>query len=55
MPVTIDEVTAEVSTPEGSAQPAPRAESQPAQPSELRRQNEQYERRCQRAARVMAD
>ena len=55
MPLTIDEVTADVATPEGSATPSPRAEAHSTQPSEVRRQCEQFERKRKRAARVVAD
>jgi len=55
MPLSVDEVTADVAPPEGRGQPAARAESQPPQPSDIRRQREQFERMQQRAARVCAD
>jgi len=55
MPVSVDEVTAEVAPPENRSQPAARAEAQPPSPSEVRRQREQFERVQQRAARVCAD
>jgi hypothetical protein len=55
MAVAIDEVTAEVSSPEGRAQTAPPADTKSPSASEQRRQREQFERMQQRAARVYAD
>ena len=56
MPLTIDQVSAEVGAPEGRGQPAETAPSQQApQPSDLRRQREQLERMHQRACRIAAD
>jgi len=55
MPVSVDEMTAEVTPPETRSQPAARTETQPPSPSEVRRQREQIERMLQRAARVLAD
>jgi hypothetical protein len=54
MPVSVDEVTAEVA-PESRGQPAAQGQSQSATPSEQRRQREQFERMQQRAERVRAD
>jgi hypothetical protein len=56
MPVTIDEVSADVAEPQnrggGTTQSA---EPQPGSPSEQRRQRELIERLAQRAARVCAN
>jgi hypothetical protein len=56
MPVSIDEVSADVSAPEnrGSSSDKPAAPSSTS-PSEQRRQKEQLERMQQRAARVCAN
>jgi len=56
MPVSIDEVSAEVSAPEsrGASSDKPAAPSSTSR-SEQRRQQEQFERRQQRAARVCAN
>jgi hypothetical protein len=56
MPLTIDQVSAEVGAPEGPAPSAePAAGAQPPKPSDLRRQREQLERMYQRASRIAAD
>lgn len=56
MPLTIDQVSAEVGPPEGRLQSAePAAPAQPPQPSDLRRQREQLERMYERACRIAAD
>jgi hypothetical protein len=55
MPLSVDEVSAEVSTPENRTQPAGRTEPQPPTPSEIRRQREQIERMEKRRARIRAD
>ena len=55
MAVTIDELTAEVVTPDDRAQPAPAAQPSSPPPSERRRQREHFERLQQRACRVLAD
>ena len=56
MPITIDEVTADVSEPQsrGGAGSQPAA-AQPKSPSEQRRLQEMFERLQQRAARVCAN
>lgn len=55
MPVTIDEVTAEVAPPAAAPPAAPGPDSQPPKPSQLRVLRQQFERMQQRAARVKAD
>lgn len=55
MPFSVDEVSAEVTTPETRGGSAGRAESQPPTPTEMRRQREQIERMERRADRVRAD
>jgi hypothetical protein len=55
MPVTIDEVTAEVAAPDrGQSEPS-RAEPKPSACHEPRKQRELAEHLAQRAARVRAD
>lgn len=55
MPITIDEVTAEVAPPD-EREPEDRAQqAQPPAPSELRRQREYFQRLEQRGARVRAN
>lgn len=56
MPVTIDEVTAEITAPASQTPPAASAESKASSTvSESRRQREHFERMLQRAARVAAN
>jgi hypothetical protein len=56
MPLTIDQVSAEVGAPQGPPQSAESAAAaQPPQPSDLRRQREQLARIYERACRIAAD
>jgi hypothetical protein len=55
MPITIDEVTAEVAPPEERERDDRAPQPQPPAPSELRRQREYFNRLEQRAARVRAN
>jgi hypothetical protein len=57
MAVTIEEVTAEVEPPPPETRGRSEAAGEPrqAQPSDLRRQREHFERMQQRASRVCAD
>jgi hypothetical protein len=56
MPVTIDEVSVDVSAPQsGGGTPTQSAEPQAASPSDQRRQRDAIERMQQRAARVSAN
>lgn len=55
MPVTIDEVNAEVSSEPRTRAPEPPAQPAQAPAGELRRQKEQLERLLIRAERVKAD
>ncbi|HYR91448.1 MAG TPA: hypothetical protein VE422_45770 [Terriglobia bacterium] len=56
MPVSIDEVTAEVASPnDSSSGQAASNEPRPPSPSDARYQREQFERMQVRAARVCAD
>jgi hypothetical protein len=55
MPVTVEEVTADVAPSERRGEPQAAAEPHPLQPSGMRRQREQLERLQLRAARVAAN
>jgi hypothetical protein len=55
MPISIDEVTAEVAPPVETGPPEPPADERATSPSELRRVHEHFQRLEQRAMRVCAD
>lgn len=55
MPVTIDEMTADIAPPENRGAASETPSPQPNAPAEQRRQKEQLERIQQRAARVRAN
>jgi hypothetical protein len=55
MPVTIDQVTADVVPPDRDGQQAPPAQPRPSAEADERRQRERLERYRSRLARVFAD